>query len=414
MGVAIDENQVGEHMKAILRSGGFGLAMICAGVAVPVKAQDAKLQDAFQRGAVAMKNQRPSDAEAAFREAVRLAPSLADAHMDLGLVLGREGKLDEAIESLKTALHLNPRIEGAHMFLGIFLHQANRQDEARTALQQEISQSPNNAEALTWLGMVELAAGHPEKAVGPFDRAAELQPDDLNVLEYRGRAHNLVARDSYARMARLDPTNWHVHRVQAELYADEGRHTDAITEYEEAIKLEARNPDLYEGLGDEYRKTNQLDAAQHSYAKELELSPKSAVAMYDLGSIEVERGNYAVGVPLLQTMLMSFPGSPVAEYYLGRGLAALGNDADAVAWLEKSAAGDPVGEVGKRSYYELARSYRRLQRASDAQRAVAEYNRIREAQEQKDAKQVEDWRKLTTPATEVPDAPPPAPQAVAH
>ncbi|GAC1653122.1 MAG: hypothetical protein NVS9B15_13750 [Acidobacteriaceae bacterium] len=372
------------------------------------------MQEAFQRGATAMKSGRPADAELAFREAVKLAPSLPDAHLDLGLVLGREGKLDEAIDSLKTALRLNPKIEGAHMFLGIFLHQTNRQDEARTALEQEIQLSPNNSEALMWLGMVELAAGRPEKAVGPFDRAAELQPRDLNILEYRGRAHNLVARESYAKMARLDPTSWHVHRVQAELYADEGRHTDAIAEYEAAIKLEARNPDLYEGLGDEFRKTSQLDAAQRSYAHELELSPKNAVAMYNLGSLEVERGNYAVGVPLLQKMVKSYLGSPVAEYYLGRGLAGLGNDAEAVTWLERSAAADPSGEVGKRSYFELARSYRKLQRAMDAQRAVGEYNRIREAQEKKDAKQVEDWRKLSASAPDLPGVPPPASDAGAH
>lgn len=388
-----------------LRLGLFGLAMMVVGALMPLHAQDAKVQDAFQRGAAAMKSGRPTEAEAAFREAVRLAPSLADAHLDLGLVLGREGRLDEAIDSIRAALRFNPKIEGAYMFLGIFLHQTNRQDEARTALQQEIQLSPNNAEALMWLGMVELAAGHPEKAVGPFDRASELQPDDLNVLEYRGRAHNLVARESYARMAGLDPTSWHVHRVQAELFADEGRHADAITEYEAAIKLETRNPDLYEGLGDEYRMTSQLDAAQRSYAQELALSPKNTIAMYNLGSIEVERGNYAEGLPLLQAMVKSYVGSPVAEYYLGRGLAGLGNDAEAVTWLERSAAGDPSGEVGKRSYFELARSYRKLQRTADAQRAVAEYNRLRETQDRKDAKQVEDWRKLATPSLGAPAAP---------
>lgn len=387
-------------MTAILWRGALALAVVGAIAPGLLHAQDAKVQAVFQRGAAAMRSGHVSEAEAAFREAVKLAPSIADAHLDLGLVLGREGKLDEAIASLQEALRLNPQLEGTHMFLGIFLHQANRQDEARAALQQEIDQHPNNAEALTWLGMVELAAGHPERAIGPFDRAAELQPDDLNVLEYRGRAHNLVARDSYARMARLDPGSWHVHRVQAELYADEGRHTDAIAEYEAAIKIEARNPDLYEGLGDEYRKTSQLDAARRAYAKELELSPQNAVAMYNLGSTDVESGDNAKGVPLLQAMLHGFPGSPVAEYYLGRGLAALGKDAEAVTWLEKSAAGDPAGEVGKRSYYELARAYRKLQRTSDAQKAVSEYNRMRDAQEKKDAKQVEDWRKLSTPAAE--------------
>lgn len=217
------------------------LALTCALAAFPASGQDAKIEDAFHRGATAMHDGRTKDAEAAFREAVRLDPSLAMAHLDLGLVLGREGKLDEAIASLTEALRLDPGIEGGHLFRGIFLHQSNRQDDARTELQKAIDQHPSNAEALTWLGMVELAAGHPEKAVGPFDRAAELQPNDLNLLELRGRAHNLVARDSYARMARLDPTSWHVHRVQAQLFADEGKHTQAIAEYEAAIKLQDRN-----------------------------------------------------------------------------------------------------------------------------------------------------------------------------
>jgi len=339
-----------------------------------------------------------AEAEAAFREAVELEPSLALAQLDLGLVLGREGKLDEAIACLAKALRLDPGIEGGHMFRGIFLHQANREDEARAELQKEIDVHPSNGEALMWLGMVELAAGHPERAVGPFDRAAELRPDDLNLLEFRGRAHNMVARDSYARMARLDPTSWHVHKVQAEIFADEGKHTEAIAEYEAAIKQQDRNPDLYEGIGDEYRKLNQLQEARRMYARELELSPQNAIAKYDLGSTDIELGEDAAGVILLQSMIETYPGSPVAEYYLGRGLAELGKESEAVTWLERSASGDTSGEVGMRSYYELGRIYRKLQRPADAQKAIAEYNRRRTAKEQSDAKQVEDWKKLTGPA----------------
>jgi tetratricopeptide (TPR) repeat protein len=394
-------SETGVRMRSKVRIQ-LGLAAACALSVFQVSAQDAKIEDVFRRGAAAMHEGRTTDAETAFREAVRLEPNLAMAHLDLGLVLGREGKLDEAISSLGEALRLDPAIEGGHLFRGIFLHQSNRQDEARVELQQEIQAHPKNAEALTWLGMVELAAGHPEKAVGPFDRAAELQPDDLNLLEFRGRAHNLVARDSYARMARLDPSSWHVHRVQAQLFADEGKHAEAIAEYEAAIKLQDRNPDLYEGAGDEYRKLNQLEAAKRAYAKELELSPQNAVAMYDLGSTDIELGDNAAGVPLLQAMIKAYPGSPVAEYYLGRGLAADGRDAEAVVWLEKSAHGDPDGEVGKRSYYELGRVYRRLQRPDEAQKAVAEYNRRRQVKEQADAKQVQDWQKLAGPSATPP------------
>ncbi len=370
-------------------------AGLCCAVVAAMQAQSPQVQEAFQRGAVAMHNGRAADAEQAFREAVKLAPSLPEAHLDLGLALEREGKGEEAIASLKKALELDPKLPSAHMFLGVFLYQANRRDEAVEALHQELALDPKNAEALTWLGIVELAGGHPELAVEPLDRAAEISPNDLNLLEYRGKAHSQVARDSYAKMAQIDPNSWQVHKVKAELFAEDDKHADAVKEYELAIRQQERNADLYEGIGDEYRAMNDLDRAQKAYAKELELSPQNPIAMYNLGSTDVDRGDYAAGVPLLEAMLERYRGVPVAEYYLGRGLAGGGKDAEAAERLEHSAQASPESEIAKRSYYELARLYRKLQRPADADKALQEYNRLREAQDKKNAQQVQDWRKLS-------------------
>ncbi len=360
-------------------------------------AQTVDVQGAIQRGAVAMRNGRIADAEAAFREAVKLAPDLAEVHLDLGLVLGKEGKQQEAIASLTKATELDPKAASAHMFLGIFLYQANRRDEAIQALNQELLLNPKNVEALTWLGIVELAAGHPERAVNPFDQAAEITPNDLNVLEYRGKAHSLVAQESYARMARLNPNSWQVHKVQAELYAESDKYAEAIKEYEAAIRDEQNNGDLYEGLGDEYRHMNELESAQKAYSKELELSPENPIALYNLGSTDIDRGDYAAGVPLLEAALERYRGVPVLEYYLGRGLAGQGRNAEAIARLERSAKADPESEVAKRSFYELARLYRKMQRPADAENALREEHRLREAQEKANSQKVLDWRKLSGP-----------------
>ena len=85
----------------------------------------------------------------------------------------------------------------------------------------------------------ELQDGHPEKATEPLDRAAELAPNDLNILEYRGKAHSDVAFASYARMAIIDPNSWHVHRVQGQMYSQQSQHKEAIAEFLEAIKHSA-------------------------------------------------------------------------------------------------------------------------------------------------------------------------------
>ena len=342
-----------------------------------------------------MHNGRLPEAELSFRNATALAPKMADAHLDLGLVLGREGKSSDAIAELKTAVELDPKIASGHMFLGIFLYQAGNAPEAIANLEQELATTPDNPEALTWLGIAELAAGHPEKAVGPLDRAAELDPDNLDLLEYRGRAHSQVAEASYARMAKLQPDSWHVHRVRAELLASEGKHADAIAEFEAAVKGAPRNPDLWEGLGDQYRAASELEKAQAAYRKELDLSPGNPIALYDLGSTDVERGDALAGVPLLEQMLRMYRGAPVAGYYLGRGLADQGKNTEAAQWLEKSAAADGGGEVAKRSYYELARLYRRMQQPKQAETALAAYNRLREAGDKQSAQQVQDWRKLS-------------------
>ncbi len=356
------------------------------------EAQDAQVRAAFERGAQAMRSGQTAAAEMAFRDAVRLAPGMAEAYVDLGLVLGREGKMGEAIATLHQALALDAAAPSVHLYLGIFLYNNNQPGPAREQLQAELAQHPDSVEALTWLGTIDLALSHPERAIVSLDHASQLMPDDLNVLELRGQAHSLVAKGSYARMATLAPGNWHVHRVQAQLYADEGKHTEAIAELQAAIKLQPNNPDLYESLGDEYRSLSQLDAAGTAYRKGLELGPANPVALYNLGSTEVENGDNAGGVALLRKMIEVYPNSAVAEYYLGRGLAAIGEDQEAIAWLGKSAQGADR-EIAKRSFYELARAYRKLHRSADEQRALASYDRMR-ADEKQASKQGEDWRKL--------------------
>ena len=67
------------------------------------------------------------------------------------------------------------------------------------------------------MGVLELGRNDPEKAVGPLDRAAELAPRDPNILDYRGRAHQLVSRDSYRAMYEVDRNSWRVHRLQGEI-----------------------------------------------------------------------------------------------------------------------------------------------------------------------------------------------------
>ena len=372
--------------------------------ALAAVAQDAGTTEMIRKGAQQMQAGRYSDAESSFREAARLSPTLAEPHLDLGLALVREGKVEEATQELETAHHLNPNIRGVNMFLGITYYQMHRLPDAIIALKREVEMNDQSADALMWLGIAELAAGNAEAAVGPLDRAAALSPTDLNILDYRGQAHGQVAKDSYSQMYKLDPHSWHVHRLQAELYAAQDRHREAIVEFLAAIHAEPNNADLYEKLGEEYRKSSQLDLAHDAYEKELKLSPRNGIAMYNLGSIDIERDDAKAGVPLLEDAVKFYADAPAVKYYLGRGLAQLGRNDEAIRYLQETVKAESTGEIAKRAYFELSRIYRRTQQPAEAQRALAQYVKVKEQMDSQNAAQIQDWKKINDSNSAPPEA----------
>jgi tetratricopeptide (TPR) repeat protein len=331
----------------------------------------------MQSGAAAMHQGKPAEAEAFFRQATEAQPALPDAYLGLGMAQLRQGKADQAQVALAKAIELNPNLRGAHMFLGIAQYQANQLDAAEASLKQEVTSQPTNVEALTWLGIVELGAGHAEEAVGPLDQAAALNPKDPNVLDYRGRAHALVAQESYRALTALDPDSWRVHRALGEIASESQQWQSAVAEYQKAIEKLATNPDLYESLGEAYQHLSQLDDATHAYEEELKLSPHNAIALYNLGRIQVLSGDPARGVAYLRQAMEQNLKSAPATYYLGLGLAQTGHPEEAVSWLEKSLEQSPSDFIKQGIYAQLAREYQALHRPEEAQRAAEELKRLK-------------------------------------
>jgi tetratricopeptide (TPR) repeat protein len=337
----------------------------------------AQVMKMMQLGSEAMHQGKPSEAEQYFRQATTMAPQMADAYLGLGLAQMRENKAAEADAALGRTIELNPKMLGAHMFFGIANYQLNKFDEASKALREEISLQPDNTEALTWLGIVELGSGRPDLAAGPLDQAAALRPNDPNILYYRGRAHTLIAAQTYQALYRLDPDSWYVHRALGESLSESGQPEKAIAEYEAAIRKQPNNPDLYESLGNEDQKMSRFEEATKAYQQEMKLSPENGIALYNLGKIQVETGDPQAGVALLQRAVSAHASAAPTYFYLGLGLSKLGQNLEAAGWLEKSLANGPSDFIEQSAYYELARVYQKLNRKEDSQRTLDELKKLK-------------------------------------
>jgi len=331
----------------------------------------------MEEGAVALRQGNPKLAEEDFRHELEASPDSADAYLGVGLAELREGKLEESAASLAKASELNPALPNAHLFRGIALFQRNSLEPAAKELHEELKLQPKSAEALTWLGIVELQAGEPKQAAATLDEAGTVKQADPSLLYYQVRAHTLAAQEAFRALFKMDGDSAFVHRAQAEIYSESQQPDKAIAEYQLALKKSPKDPELYEALGNEEQRVSHTAEAASAYQSELALVPHNPIALFNLGKIQVETGDAAQGVQLLQQAVEAHASPAPACFYLGFGLAKLGRDEDAARWLERSLASSPSDLIRQRDYYDLVRVYQRLGRKADSQRALDELKKLK-------------------------------------
>ena len=395
--------------RALLRLISPLVLCILCGVTVPLWAQRSpEVDDRFRQATEAMRNGNLEEAGKGFAAVVSQAPNFAEAHLNLGLVREEQGRYEEAITSFQKALGLKQRLHGANLFLGVADFHLNQLDKAVAAIEKETAAYPKDAPAWMWLGVVRLAQDKPEEAAEALDKAANLAPDDLDILYHRGRAHLLVSQRSYGRMFKVDPHSWRVHQIIAQANAEADRHTDAVAEYQAAIKLAPTQPGLHEELGSEYRNLGKTQEAEDAYLRELEIDPNNILAKYKLGVVTVEKGDGAKGKELIEAALRAKPGLLHSDYNLGRAEMLLGNDAAAAQHLERatSAPGsDP--EVIQQAWYQLGIVYRHLHRMGDAQKAMATFQKLKDEEAENSQKALKRYEAQQNPNA---SQPPPSPE----
>ncbi|MGH6973529.1 MAG: tetratricopeptide repeat protein, partial [Stellaceae bacterium] len=179
----------------------------------------------------------------AYRRAVELQPDLADAHMNLGVVLRRQGQAQAAVACFRRAIELRPDGAAAYDNLAGMLTEMGQLDEAVAASRRALDLGPTSAEAHSnlifnlnfdaSLGIAEhqaerrrWAARHADAlapAVAP--RSADLDPERRLRIGYVS-AHFRAYAASYAFggvLTHHDPAN-----VEIFCYSDT-RQADALT-----------------------------------------------------------------------------------------------------------------------------------------------------------------------------------------
>jgi len=148
----------------------------------------------------------------AYKQALELDSTLADAYNTLGYIYGKKNDLDLALENLYSAIKYRPEFDQAYFNLGGVYYKQGRITESINALVKAIAINPDYIQALNDLGANYIEVGKLRKAIASYERLIKIAPNyfkaynNLGLIYYRQKNYD-KAREMFQEALKINPNN---------------------------------------------------------------------------------------------------------------------------------------------------------------------------------------------------------------
>ena len=254
----------------------------------------AKLAAAYHR------NKQLDEADIWFQKAVKGASEDAPVawYVALGQIETERGNLEQARRYYIVAVQLHPDTTAAYNNLGHVLLKLNRIDEADAVFREALTQDERLASAAFGRGEVGARRGQFAIAQRFYERAIRHAPDEpifykslADVL--RNIGNNGEAEATEARYRRTLAERY---RHQAHWFIENGQPQRALTPLQKAIEVDETFTVALKDYAYIQMQFGEFADAKQSYQRVLTIEPNSRQALLHLGMIEAKLGNQAAAV----------------------------------------------------------------------------------------------------------------------
>lgn len=275
-------------------------------------------------GGEAMTEGRYDVAAGQYRHALEHDPANFLARKALGYSLQKLGDTDGAIEQLRLALE-----------------KGTTGDAAKDAAER--------SEVYRILGGLMVTKGRDDEAILDFEKAIEIEPDNLDA---RGKLANALARKGrfeaalphYDRILKQLPDHTETRVQRATALVNLGRAKEAIADYRRAIAADPKNPELRLRYADalEFLGDRQAAAAERGAVAGLPLEDSRQAEMLAIEAQKLQRaGDFTAAIERYRRALELAPKLIAARYEMGALLGHQGRIEEALAAFRLVIEADP-------------------------------------------------------------------------
>ena len=283
LGVAPDDPLLREQLAALDQLSG-DLAKAAANAERAARLLPSSSEDWSQLGVILAKQQKYEDAAADFRRAYQLNPEDVWSMENRAQALKDLGRQDEAIREYRHALAVKPRFGLAWLGLGQMYEEMGRKAEADNCYQQALLNRIDRAPELTTLARFCVSKGWREAAATNYADAIKLNPADAATYIEAGQnlAHlgrHTEAEQCYARAVKLSPDSIQARFLYGLELGRDGKASDAAGQFREAVRIMPDLPEARFNLAMALVNAGDYSKALGEFNKVLQQQPGNAQAL---------------------------------------------------------------------------------------------------------------------------------------
>lgn len=353
------------------------LIFFAAGFALARQADDEVTPQVQQLYAEAKAAEQHGDSATAiekYRAMIKLAPHLAAAYNNLGMLYFNAHDYPHAAEVLKRGLELHPDMPTASAMLGMSYFQLGMNDKAEPLLRAALRANPNDDNVEMILSHILINVGKLDEATTHLKNFLSRNPKNQEGWYLLGKTYLRMSEDSLKKIDEIDPNSVVAHEIAGEIDESMHNYDMALVEYKKAVDMAPHEPGTHLRMANAYWLIGKWESAQDEFKAELANDPYNCTARWKLANAMLEANDSSEGaLAQLNQSIERCPTLMQARVDRARALIRLGKQSDALPDLEMAVKDSPSEPT---IHFLLATVYRSQGRSADARQEMITYSQL--------------------------------------
>lgn len=223
-----------------------------------------------------------------YRAMIRIAPHLAAAYNNLGMLYFNQREFAQAAPVLERGLRINPDMETASAMLGLSYFELGENQKAEPLLERAVRANPSDDNVQMSLAHVQLALGKNDEAIHSLNVFLRRNPKDQEAWYLLGKTYLQMSEDALGKVNQINPNSYVAHEVAGEIDQSMHNYDGALVEFKKAVELAPQQPGTHLRLANVYWVMGKWNSAQAEFRTELENAPTDCIARWKLANSMLE------------------------------------------------------------------------------------------------------------------------------